>query len=363
MMKRFSILLSVLGILVLCPPMFAQDPTPPETSASSETPPAKTQPAKSEETELPSGPPGLLAKVGKVEIKRQDLMTILDKIPYRLSPKKRKEVWESNLAQAIYSQLLHSYLEVTKAPEAPDELAAIKEQLTTEVERYNKTASMRLRPETTTFQMMESRGLTEQKLEDQARFQKLISSITTNEQLLAFMNKNPDYINGTQVEIGHILIPCASLAPSSEQKAVVEKLNQLAADIRAEKTTFAQAAHEHSLCPSGKVKGHDGKGEYGDLGRLTFPQLAYVAGVPLAVAVFHADVGGLSAVVRSPQGFHLLKIKERIKGDQPHTAESAGIAQMAVTSLVENQIINQSLGAAPIVIYKESKKIPKPKRD
>lgn len=336
-----------------------------QTLPASEEAPATvpaTQPAEKDPhkpLELPDGPEGVVAQVGQTKILVQDLATILDKIPYTLSKKKRKEIWTSNLENLIYAELLHSYLEFVRAPDAPDELAELKKYLAEEVEKYNQTASLRLLPPITVFEMMEQRGLNEQRLADQARYRKLYDTITSNEELLAFLNKHPEYFDGTTVHVGHILLKCSPTAPTAEQKRLVEKLRRLAAEIQSGKRTFSQAAREHSQCPSGQKKGPEESAEYGDLGERTFIQLAGLYGAALASAAFEAEPGLLHDVIRSPQGFHLVKVYRRTKGNQPPGAESAGIARFAVSSLLENQILRQALDQAPIVIYKASRKVPR----
>ncbi|MBN1554051.1 MAG: peptidylprolyl isomerase [Phycisphaerae bacterium] len=348
----------------LCPAVLYADS---EDAADAASPAATTAPtsapASEEKEELPEGPEGLLATVGETEIQVQDLATILDKIPYKLSPKKRREIWYSNLDALIYSALLHSYLEEIKAPDAPDELAELKDKLAKEVEMYNKTASLRLRTPITEFELMEQRGLNDQRLADQARYAKLMGVMLSNEELWAFMNKHPDYFDGTTAHVGHILIECSPLTPTEKQKRIKKQLESIAADIQSGKITFAEAAQKYSQCPSGQMKGFDGTADYGDLGNRFFYELAVMFGAAVGAAALDGEVGTLSDVVRSPRGFHLVKIFGRAQGDQQRSTESAGIAQMAVKSLVENQIMQQALERAPIQIFKASQAIPKPKKD
>jgi peptidyl-prolyl cis-trans isomerase C len=74
--------------------------------------------------------------------------------------------------------------------------------------------------------------------------------------------------------------------------------NALKAEIE-EGTSFAEAAAEHSQCPSGR------KG--GDLGRFTPGQM-----VPeFDKAVFNGDVGVLYGPIKTQFGFHLLEVTAR----------------------------------------------------
>lgn len=383
-MKQILVIVVALCWMGFHPFAVAQAETTSETAST----PA---PEKTEEDTLPDGPEGVLAQVGETKILTQDLITILDKIPYRLSRLKRKELWETNLESMIYSKLLHSYLEDNKAPDAPDQLAALRNILTDEVEKYNQTASLRLLPEITMFELMERKGLTEQRLDDLARYEKLLGTMISNEELLAFMHKHPDYFNDTTVHLGHIMIPCSPLAPTEEQIKAIKTLQDIAADIRAGKISFSEAAHKYSRCPSGQIKGADGTADYGDLGTRTFYELAMMFAAKykfpviyktkseyavmysgmVGVAALDGKVGALSEVIRSPIGFHLIKVLGRTPSDKPRSAESAVIAQMSVLSMVENQIFNQAINRnqdhdrprVPIIIYKAARKIPKPKKE
>ncbi len=366
-MKRTWIIIVALGAMGWFSSAIAQEQdaavSPSETPTSAPSSPetaATTQ--ESGEYELPEGPEGLVAKVGDTEILTADLTAILDKVPYRLSKKKR-QLWETSLAAMIFSALEHSFLEANKIPEAPNELAELKNKLSEEVEKFNQTASLRLLPEMTVADLMERRGLNNQRLNDMARYEKLIATMITNEELLSFISKHPNYFNGTKVLVGHILIPSSPLAPTAEQKKAIEQLQTIAADIRAGKTTFDAAAHEFSKCPSAQTKGLDGTGHYGDLGDVNFGQLAAAYGAAVGMAALDSDVGAISDVVRSNMGFHLLKVYTKTEGSDPRGAEAANIARMGVSNLVENQVYNQALDRAPIIIYKAAKKAPRPEEE
>ena len=77
-----------------------------------------------------------------------------------------------------------------------------------------------------------------------------------------------------------------------------EECNALKSEIE-NGTSFAEAAADHSLCPSGR------KG--GDLGRFTPGQM-----VPeFDKAVFSGDVGVLYGPIKTQFGYHLLEVTAR----------------------------------------------------
>ncbi len=300
----------------------------------------------------PAGAPGVVATVGEMNVTEQDIQAILDTVSHKLSKDKRIEMWNSFLSQLIYANLLHAYLEAHQIPEAPEELNLIREQLAQRVERHNQTAGILRKSTLTLYELMESRGFNEQRLSDQARYQKLLDSETTNEKLLAFIDEHPDYFNETKIQAGHIFLPCAPLARTEEQQAVLRRFQTIVADLQAGKITFAQAAQKYSQAPSGQVQGPEGNTDYGDMGLATFPQIALGMGVPAAVTVFDTPVGQLSPVVRSGMGFHLFQVTRRVPGDTPPGPQASQLARMIVQNRLQNQILNQSLRGSPIEIYK-----------
>ena len=83
-----------------------------------------------------------------------------------------------------------------------------------------------------------------------------------------------------------------------------EKLQAIRAELAAGKTTFAAAAKKYSQCPSALKNG-----DLGFVLRRGLPE-----DEPLAKAAFALKVGGLSDVVETDRGFHLVTITDRKPG-------------------------------------------------
>ena len=129
--------------------------------------------------------------------------------------------------------------------------------------------------------------------------EKAISSITVkDEELEAYYNENPEqFAQGETVNASHILV-------DTEEKA-----NAILTDIQSGKTTFADAAKEHSSCPSGKEGGN-----LGDFGRGQM--------VPeFDEACFTMEVGAISGPVKTQFGYHLILLNAKSEGKTYALAE------------------------------------------
>ena len=114
--------------------------------------------------------------------------------------------------------------------------------------------------------------------------EKAISSVTvTDAEVRKFYDEHKsEFVTGESVEASHILV-------DSEEKA-----NEILADIRAGKISFADAAKANSSCPSSE--------QGGALGQFTRGQM-----VPeFDTAVFAMNVGDISEPVKTQFGYHLI---------------------------------------------------------
>ena len=188
---------------------------------------------------------------------------------------------------------------------------------------------------------MDRAGLTEETLKDQVRLQTLTKDVASKKKVDAFIRANPDCFNGTKVRASHVLIACKPTAATSEQKAAVAKLKAIAGQIAGGKTTFEDAARQHSACPSGKSKG-------GDLGEFDFASMV----PPFSMKAFSMKVGQMSGVVRTQFGFHLIKTTKRTQGTGQAGADAAKIARRVLMADLQGRVFDQALTTCPIVMRK-----------
>jgi peptidyl-prolyl cis-trans isomerase C len=121
-----------------------------------------------------------------------------------------------------------------------------------------------------------------------------------------YYDENKDFFDGVTVHASHIMLKVAANAPEAEKLAARDKLLAIRAHLVAGTLDFAEAARRYSQCSTAP--------EGGDLGM--FPR-KFVADETIARTAFALPVNGVSDVVQSEFGLHLIKVTERKAGEQP----------------------------------------------
>ena len=124
----------------------------------------------------------------------------------------------------------------------------------------------------------------------------------------------------------------------ADQAKAKAKIDGIAADIKAGKITFEDAAKKYSDCPS-KEKG-------GDLGDFTFEKMD----PPFAKASFAMKVGETSPIIRSSFGFHLIKLTGREQGKDAPGQGAESIVFHVLDSQIKMGFVEMGLKDCPIVI-------------
>ncbi len=139
----------------------------------------------------------------------------------------------------------------------------------------------------------------------------------TDEEVRAHYDANVlNYQTPERVKARHILIKLDRGATDEQKAEARKKIEGLLAQIKSGEGDFGKLAGEHSGCPSG-AKG-------GDLGYFGRGQMV----PPFEKAAFGLEVGGLSDVIETDFGFHIIKLDERQKaGTRPFDEVSASIKQ------------------------------------
>lgn len=125
----------------------------------------------------------------------------------------------------------------------------------------------------------------------------------TTEQLRSYFEANREFFDKTTVRTSHIVIRLPASAPPAERQKAQERLRAIRADLAAKKVEFAAAAKAHSQCPSGS-----NGGDVGYIVRKFQTDEAY------AKTAFTLPVGGVSDVVETDQGYHLIWVTDRKPG-------------------------------------------------
>jgi parvulin-like peptidyl-prolyl isomerase len=120
-----------------------------------------------------------------------------------------------------------------------------------------------------------------------------------------YYDENKDLFDGVQVHASHIVFKVAPNATAAEKQKARQDLLAIRAHVVAGTLDFAEAAKRYSqdaTAPQG-----------GDLG--TFAR-KFVMPESIAKAAFALPVGGVSDVVESEVGLHLIKVTERKPGEK-----------------------------------------------
>ncbi len=156
-------------------------------------------------------------------------------------------------------------------------------------------------------------GIDENILRDSIRRDLVISNfVTTNisskitvseEEIKTFYDKNPtNFLKPEQFKASHILVGVDGKAGVEEKNKAREKAEKLHKEL-VDGADFVTLAKENSTCPSSK--------QGGDLGYFTKGKM-----VPqFEKAAFALEIGGLSGVVETQYGFHIIKLMDRTKAE------------------------------------------------
>jgi peptidyl-prolyl cis-trans isomerase C len=142
------------------------------------------------------------------------------------------------------------------------------------------------------------------------------------------------------VRASHILIRLPENAKDIDKQGARNKLQALRQEILAGKIDFAEAARKYS---DDTVTRADG----GDLG--FFPRKFLVL-EPLAQAAFALPKGGISEVVESEFGMHLIKVTDRSPGQTSTFEKSREEVRRVCKIEMANSIMTQERKAAKVVI-------------
>jgi parvulin-like peptidyl-prolyl isomerase len=320
--------------------------------ASAPKAPVRKMPPMDKMLPLPPKMPAVAATVGKTNISgdeinaavataRQAAIKQFAQIPdqqkgqFAMYIQQQLATMPTNMRnQKIFQALLDSYVTKKKIVAAPADIEKIKTQIAAAAKQQGVTVA----------ELMKKANITDAKIQKQAQTAKLVETTLSDKNVAAFIAKNPAYFNGTKVQAQHILLKCEGTAATAEHKKAIAKLEKIAADLKAGKGTFAEAAKADSVCPSGKKKG-------GDLGEFTFSQMV----PPFSIAAFNTKPGEVAPIVRTNFGYHLIKSGKRVEGKEavdPKNEKTIELAKNIMMAQVMNDVLDQALTTCPVTYPK-----------
>lgn len=146
-------------------------------------------------------------------------------------------------------------------------------------------------------------GLCEAQVRTNVAWGEFLKSKAGDAELRKCWQDNKEVFDQVMVQASQIVFRVAPTASPSEQQGLRDKLLQLRKDIEAGKLDFAEAAKKYSQCPTAS-KG----GNIGYFARKGMLDEAF------ARTAFALPVGGLSEVVQTEFGLHLIKVTDRKPG-------------------------------------------------
>ena len=277
----------------------------------------------------------VLAVAGGTEVTSEQLNDTMSRIPnlQAMSAQDRQNAEQFYLRGLIAQVTIHKLLEKEKVQCSEAEVAAFAKQ------SFGQAAE---KAGVTVDQFIKDSRIPQSDIIDRAGLNKIMMEASTREKVAAFIKSNPDYFNGTKVRASHILIKCEPMDSTESQLAARKKLEDIAAKIQAGKISFEDAAKANSEDDHSRNDG-------GDLKEFTFSKM-----VPgFAMAAFKLKKGETGPIVHTEFGFHLIKVADRVQGNDAQDPEAERIARAALCSQVGDRIMNMAIsGDCPVEIKK-----------
>ena len=269
-----------------------------EKSPKKETTVAKgkeTAPAKQEDD-----PKKVLATVNGENINQEDVNQMLSRfgkqVPEEQMPAVTKQILDGLITQKLIMQFIRdSKIEVSSA-EIEGELNKVREDIKTNPGLEGKTLEQVLETHGSSIDTLKSDITISLSLE------KNLGKDIDDKKIKAYFEENKTAYNDTEVRASHILVDTRQIKTDAELAQALEKIKKIKAEVDSGKD-FAEVAKQYSDCPS-KDKGGD----------LNYFKRKGQMVEPFAAAAFALKVGQVSDPVKTPFGYHIIKVTEIKKG-------------------------------------------------
>ncbi|MFH1741982.1 MAG: peptidylprolyl isomerase, partial [bacterium] len=261
----------------------------------------------------------VIARVNDSEITEPMVLEAIDDIVRvqgrRIAPaqlaQKEQEFFDAGLEHAILSSLLISTAKAegitAGATEVDQYVADIRKDFKTE-EEFNQALASRGMTENALRQTLTDGILRKNLLETQVKK----PDAPTDEAVQGFYTENPQFfVQPEQCRASHILLNVPPESSEEQKETIKKKLVAIRADIENKKTTFEEAAKQHSEDRGSAEQG-------GDLNYFARGRMVK----PFEDAAFGTPAGEMSDIVESRFGYHLIKVVEH-KKEQKVSLEEA----------------------------------------
>ena len=242
----------------------------------------------------------VLATVNGENVSQEDVNQMLNRfgkqVPEEQMPAVTKQILDGLITQKLIMQFIRdSKIEVSPA-EIEGELNKVREDIKTNPGLEGKTLEQVLETHGSSIDTLKSDIIISLSLE------KNLGKDIDDKKIKASFDDNKAAYDDTEVRASHILVDTRQMKTDAELAQALEKIKKIKAEVDAGKD-FAEVAKQYSDCPS-KDKGGD----------LSFFKRKGQMVEPFAAAAFALKVGQVSAPVKTPFGYHIIKVTEIKKG-------------------------------------------------
>ena len=238
----------------------------------------------------------VLATVNGENISQQDVNQMLSRygkqIPEEQIPAVTKQILDGLITQKLIMQFIRdSKIEVSQA-EIEKELNKVREEIKSNPGLEGKALEQVLETHGSSIDNLESDIVISLSLE------KYLGKDIDDKKIKAYFDENKAAYDGTEIRASHILVDTREMKTDAELAQALEKIKKIKAEVDSGKD-FAEVAKQYSDCPS-KDKGGD----------LNFFKRKGQMVEPFAAAAFALKVGQVSDPVKTPFGYHIIKVIE-----------------------------------------------------
>ncbi len=298
--------------------------------AAAGAPPAAAPPA------APAGakPPAVVngEAIGKAEFD-EALKQVAGPNPAPLTEEQRHGQAMQVLDMLIDDKLMHQFIAKNAAPAPPAEVSARVAAVEAELNKEKKTLQ----------DFYKESGQTEATFRADCalavQWDNYAKSRISDADVEKYYKVNKDFFDRVMVRASHILLRIPPNATDADKAKMKEQLNNLRAQIVANQIDFAEAAKKYSQCPTAP-----GGGDVG-----YFPR-KFMVDEAFAQAAFSTPVNGVSEVVQSGYGFHLIKVTDRKAGEPSDYAKMKDGVREVCTEEWRMSLLEQLRRAAKIDI-------------
>ena len=266
----------------------------------------------------------VVATVGKAKITSDRVQRAMQRM--------RTPSIQQALDQLVMQELIEAY--ARKIPCTDKDIESWKKNMEKELKARNLG---------TLEKFMADRNLPKEEIPRMVRFEKLekqAMETASAEAVAAFTKAHPTYFDGTEMQASHILLSCGVGSSTKKRTETCKQLEQIAADIKAGKVKFADAAKKHSKCPSGQ------KG--GDLGAFAFHKMV----PPFSQTAFGMKVGDVSGIVETQFGFHIITVTKSTPGTGKAGPMAQQIAKQTLLGNFRAKVIAEARKNNPVTVLK-----------